>query len=78
MQNLLHGLKRTCKRILWQLFICLRPPPRLGVVKNFVASESGHIQSVNIQQNFVSNTTQHQTHPPAHNILHIVSRRGYG
>jgi hypothetical protein len=53
-------LKGTCKRTLRQLVFCLRPLPFLdfclGVVRNFVGSESGHIQSVKLLQNMVSNT----------------------
>jgi hypothetical protein len=49
----LYFLRVTLKRTLLQLFICLRfiSPPRFlfrGVVKHFVGSESGQIQSVKL------------------------------
>jgi hypothetical protein len=42
--------KFNCKGTLRQVYICLRPPPLLGFglgwSRNFVGSESGHIQRV--------------------------------
>jgi hypothetical protein len=64
--------KATFKRALQQLFICLRPPPLLGfslvVVSNFVGSESGHIQSLKILQNTVSQAPP----PPATHCLEFT------
>jgi hypothetical protein len=61
--------KSTCKKTLRQVFICLRPLPLvgfcLGWCSNFVGSESGQKQSVELLQIMVSNnTTQHP--PPPH------------
>ncbi len=60
--------KLTCKWTLWQAFICLMPPLLgfcLGWSSNSVGSESGQIQSVKLQQNMVSNRTEH---PPSHTL----------
>jgi hypothetical protein len=50
--------KMTRKGTLWQVFICLNPPPLLGFCLgwciNFVGSESGQKQSVKLLQNMVS------------------------
>ncbi len=68
----LHLRKLTCKGTLRQMFICLRPPPLLdfclGWSSNFVGSESGQIQSVNLLQNMVSNRTQHSPPPSSHTL----------
>jgi hypothetical protein len=52
------------------MLICLRPPPLLvfclGWCSNFVGSVSGHIQSVKILQNMVSNRTPNL--PPLHTV----------
>jgi hypothetical protein len=57
-----HLKKFTCVGTLWQVFICLRPPPLLGYClrwsNNFVGSESGQIQSVKLLQTMVSNRTK--------------------
>jgi hypothetical protein len=51
-----------------QVFVCLRPPPLLGFClgwsSNFVGSESGKIQSVNLQQDST---------PPTTSQLHTLS-----
>jgi hypothetical protein len=49
----------------------------LGVVKQFVGSESGQKQSVKLLQNMVYNTIQ-QTPPPQPHTVHLVLRRGGG
>ncbi len=60
--------KLTCKGTLRQVFICLRPPPLLGIClgwsSSFVGSESGQKQSVKSLQNMVSNTIQHPPPQP--------------
>ncbi len=71
--NVGFSKKLTCKGTLRQLFICLGPPPRLGFClrwwsSNFLGSESGQIQSVELLQNMVSNRTQH---PPPPHPLHL-------
>jgi hypothetical protein len=55
----------TCKGILRQVFICLRPPPLVCVWGNFVGPESGQIKSVKLLQNMDSKRTQHLPPPPA-------------
>ncbi len=68
----------TCTETLWQVFICLMPPSHLGFCLgwsgNFIGSESGQTQSVELLQNVVSNTTQHPpTRPlPATHCLYIL------
>ncbi len=47
-------------------------PPRF-LSSNFVGFESGHMQSVKLLQNMVSNRTQHpHPHPPAKHCLYIL------
>jgi hypothetical protein len=55
----------TCNETLRQVFICLRPPPLLGVGwgSNFVGSESGQRQSVKFMQNMVSIQHPHPSQP---------------
>jgi hypothetical protein len=57
-------------------------PPRFlfGVVKQFLGSESGQIQSVKLVQNMISNTTQHPPPPSSHtlSILYFDFGRGGG
>jgi hypothetical protein len=57
----------------------LRPPPLIGSRRgmgNFVGSDSGHIQSVEVLKNMVSNMTQQ---PPAHTVcIYLVTGRGGG
>ncbi len=64
-----HLKRLTCKETLRQVFVCLRPPPLLGVCvgwsSNLIGSESGKIQSVNFLQNMVSSRTQHPPPPPS-------------
>jgi hypothetical protein len=66
MQNAIEK-KLTCKGTVRQVFIWLRPPPLLGFClgwsSNSVGSKSGQIQSVNLLQNMVSNTSQHSPTP---------------
>ncbi len=51
--------KLACKGTLRQVFFCLRPPPL-------------QIDSVNLLQNMVSNTTQHPPPPTSHTMsVHI-------
>ncbi len=54
-----HLKTLTCKGIMRQVFICLGPPTLIGLClgwsSNFVGSESGHIESVKLLQNMVSN-----------------------
>ncbi len=68
--------KLTCKGTLQQVFICLRPPPLpsfcLGWQGNFVGSECGQIQSVNLLQNMVSNSPHHPHPLPATHCLYIL------
>ncbi len=69
---------RHLKRVTWigtlrRVFICLRPPPLpdycLGWSGNFIGSESGQIQSVQLLQNVVSNRTQHPPPPLSHTLF---------
>jgi hypothetical protein len=67
-----HLKKFTCKGILRQVFICLRPPPLVGFCLGwssyFVGSEFGQIQSVKPLQNMVSKRTQHPQPPASHTL----------
>jgi hypothetical protein len=69
--------KLTSKGTLWQVFICLRPPPLLGFClgwcSNFVGSEFGQNQSTKLLQNMVYNTTQHPLYPlPASHCPYVL------
>jgi hypothetical protein len=60
--------KFTCKGALRQVFIYLRPPPLLGFClgwsSNFVGSESGKMQNVELLQDIVSQHSSCSTPPP--------------
>ncbi len=85
-----HGLinnkltsKLTCIGSLRHVFICLRLPPLLGFrlrwSSNFVGSESGQIQRVELLQNIVSNRTQHPPPPTSsqpHSLCTLYSDTG--
>ncbi len=68
-----HLKKLTCNGTFRRLLICLRTPPILGFCwGGQLASESGEIQSIKLQQNMVSNRTQHPSFPPSHPLSTVL------
>jgi hypothetical protein len=77
----------SSKKVIWkgtlqQVLICLRPPSLLGIAlgwsNNFVGSESGQIQRVQLLQRLVSNRTKHTPPPPSYSIQCTLTQGGGG
>ncbi len=74
----------TCKRTLWQVFICLSPLPLLvfclGCCSNLIGSESGQKQSVKTPSEYglQHNSTPSQPHTvcTVYNVLLTLERGG--